>query len=76
MSLRDPSSSAIQGVLFDLDGTLLDTAEDLVAAANWALTLEGLPPCPIDEVKPYISGGARTILGYWLNKKSQKKARL
>ena len=73
MRLRDPSTSAIQGVLFDLDGTLLDTAEDLVAAANWALTLEGLPPCPIDEVKPYISGGARTILGYWLVKTLEKR---
>jgi phosphoglycolate phosphatase len=64
---------AIAGVLFDLDGTLLDTAPDLVAAANRALGEEGLPPCPLDEAKPYISGGARTMLGYWLVKTVEKR---
>lgn len=62
------SRPPIGAVLFDLDGTLLDTAPDLVASANWSLAQEGLPPCPLDEAKPYISGGARTILGYWLVK--------
>ncbi len=60
------TSSPIRGILFDLDGTLLDTAPDLVAAANWALAQEGLPPCPVDETRPHISGGARSMLGYWL----------
>ena len=65
--------SSIQAVLFDLDGTLLDTAQDLVASANWALEAEGLSPCPIEEAKPYISGGARTILGYWLVKHVEQR---
>ena len=68
MRQRDPSIGTIEGVLFDLDGTLLDTAADLVAAAHWALSMAGLPACPIDEVKPHISGGARSMLGYWLVK--------
>jgi phosphoglycolate phosphatase len=60
-------------VLFDLDGTLLDTAADLVASANWALAEEGLPPCPLEETKPYISGGARTMLEYWLVKHVEQR---
>jgi len=68
-----PSRPTIRAVLFDLDGTLLDTAHDLIASANWALEAEGLPPCPIEESKPYISGGARTILGYWLVKQIEQR---
>ena len=63
----------IAGVLFDLDGTVLDTAPDLVASANWALVTEGLPPCPLDEAKPYISGGARTMLSYWIVKTVEQR---
>jgi phosphoglycolate phosphatase len=49
-------------VLFDLDGTLADTAPDLGAAVN-ALRLErGLEPLAIDEVRSYASSGARGML--------------
>ncbi len=68
-----PARPTIRGVLFDLDGTLLDTALDLIASANWALEAEGLPRCPVEEAKPYISGGARTILGYWLVKQVEQR---
>ncbi len=67
--LREP----VNAVLFDLDGTVLDTAPDLVASANWALLSEGLPPCPIAEARPYISGGARTMLGYWVVKTVEQR---
>ena len=33
-------------VVFDLDGTLVDTAPDLIAALNFVLDREGLPPVP------------------------------
>ncbi len=56
----------VSAVLFDLDGTLLDTAPDLIFALNAALAEAGLPICPEDEVKPYISGGARAMLAYAL----------
>lgn len=52
----------IRGVLFDLDGTLLDTAPDLVAAVNAALQHGGYPPRPPDELKPLISEGAPAML--------------
>ena len=67
------SVKPVAAVLFDLDGTLLDTAPDLAAAFNAALTEEGLPPCPVEEIKPYISGGAQAMLGYWLVKTVEKR---
>ena len=44
-------------VLFDLDGTLVDTAADLAGAVNRALKTIGRPPVPIDVVKSMIGGG-------------------
>jgi phosphoglycolate phosphatase len=38
-------------IAFDLDGTLVDTAPDLVGALNMILAEEGLPPLPFDEVR-------------------------
>jgi phosphoglycolate phosphatase len=47
---------------FDLDGTLLDTTADLAAAVNHALALAGRPTLTIEEVRPMIGGGSRTML--------------
>lgn len=47
---------------FDLDGTLLDTAEDLAAAVNHALALAGRARVPPEEVRGLIGGGARRML--------------
>jgi phosphoglycolate phosphatase len=44
-------------VVFDLDGTLIDSAADLASALNYALGLRKLPPFPIDQVKEMIGGG-------------------
>lgn len=49
-------------VAFDLDGTLVDTAPDLVAALNVVLTSEGLPPVPFDSARKMIGSGARKML--------------
>ena len=49
-------------LLFDLDGTLADTAPDLCAAMNYVLSTKGLEPVPIEIVKGMIGGGARMIL--------------
>ena len=46
------------GILFDLDGTLLDTLEDLVDATNHALAVFGYPPRTIREVRRFIGNGA------------------
>jgi phosphoglycolate phosphatase len=47
---------------FDLDGTLVDSAEDLRHAANAALAEIGLPPLSPEQIRPAIGGGARRML--------------
>jgi phosphoglycolate phosphatase len=47
---------------FDLDGTLLDTHEDLGAAVNHALALVERPPVPVSEIEQLIGGGAKKML--------------
>jgi phosphoglycolate phosphatase len=49
-------------VLFDLDGTLVDTAPDLAAAVNRMLTARNRPPLPLAELRPVASHGARGLL--------------
>lgn len=49
-------------VLFDLDGTLVDTAPDLIACFNQALQLHQLPTVDEASVKPYISFGAMAMI--------------
>lgn len=54
-------------VLFDLDGTLADSAPDLAATANLARERRGLPPLPYLELRPYSTQGARGLLKAGLN---------
>ena len=47
---------------FDLDGTLVETHEDLVGTLNRMLDLKGLPPAPMESARNLIGGGARALL--------------
>lgn len=58
MSLPTP-----RAILFDLDGTLADTAPDLAAAMNRLRIERGLPPTPYDLMRPAASAGARGLIG-------------
>jgi phosphoglycolate phosphatase len=49
-------------VVFDLDGTLVDTAPDLCASLNHALGTLGRPPVPADDVRHMVGHGARKLL--------------
>jgi phosphoglycolate phosphatase len=49
-------------IIFDLDGTLVDTAPDLIATLNVILGREGLPAVPEDEARTLIGHGARRML--------------
>ena len=51
------------GVFFDLDGTLADTAPDLVAATNQLLSARNLPVKPYEQLRPCASAGARGLIG-------------
>jgi phosphoglycolate phosphatase len=54
---------AIRGVLFDLDGTLIDSAPDLGAAVNRMRVSRGLAELPHSALRPHASHGARGLVG-------------
>jgi N-acetyl-D-muramate 6-phosphate phosphatase len=53
----------IVAVLFDLDGTLIDSAPDLGAAADLMRVQRGMPSLPLDAYRPMAGAGARGMLG-------------
>ena len=53
----------VQAVLFDLDGTLIDSAPDLGAAADKMRVERGLPSLPLETYRPMAGAGARGMLG-------------
>ncbi|OUM03429.1 HAD-IA family hydrolase [Variovorax sp. JS1663] len=57
------TTAAIQAVLFDLDGTLIDSAPDLGAAADQMRVDRGLASLPLERYRPMAGSGARGMLG-------------
>jgi phosphoglycolate phosphatase len=53
----------VDAVLFDLDGTLVDSAPDLAGAANDLRAVHALPPLPFEVLRPMVGAGARGMLG-------------
>jgi len=54
--------TSIRTVVFDLDGTLVDTAPDLINALNFILEREGMPPVPLHAARTMIGAGARKLI--------------
>lgn len=54
--------SRLHGVLIDLDGTLMDTAPDLAAAANRMRADFGLPPLPLERIAAFVGKGAEVLV--------------
>ena len=50
------------GILWDLDGTLLDTLEDLRDGVNYALARHGLPPRTLEEIRRFVGNGASNLI--------------
>lgn len=59
--------NSIKAILFDLDGTLLDTATDLGRALNHLLEEEALPPLPIEAIRPAAGAGSAGLLKLGMN---------
>lgn len=53
--------TAYETVVFDLDGTLLDTLEDLMISTNAALAAHGMPERTLDEVRRFVGNGAALL---------------
>jgi phosphoglycolate phosphatase len=54
--------TSIRTIVFDLDGTLVDTAPDLISALNFVLEREGMAPVPLRQARNLIGAGARRLL--------------
>jgi 2-phosphoglycolate phosphatase len=60
--IKSEITQMIRTVLFDLDGTLADTAPDLAHALNILLGEKGKPPLPYDTIRPEVSHGATALI--------------
>lgn len=67
------ASANISAFLFDLDGTLVDTAPDLIAALNSVLQLNQLSPIPYATLRPLVSNGADALISYGFGENLPKK---
>jgi phosphoglycolate phosphatase len=56
------SRASVEAVLFDLDGTLVDSAPDLAGAANELRQAHGLQAIPFEQLRPMVGSGARGML--------------
>ncbi len=51
-----------EAIIFDLDGTLLDTLRDLRVSVNYALTLHGYPERSLEEIRTFVGNGVRNLM--------------
>jgi phosphoglycolate phosphatase len=65
-------------LVFDLDGTLAETAPDLIDALNYVLAGDGIAPVPVDAARALVGAGARALIerGYALGGRALTRARL
>ncbi|MFQ9601621.1 MAG: HAD hydrolase-like protein, partial [Flavonifractor plautii] len=49
-------------VIFDLDGTLLNTLQDLADSTNYALALQGMPARTLEEVRRFVGNGVGRLI--------------
>lgn len=61
MSDPNPAARFPAGALFDLDGTLLDSAPDMLATVNRMLAIRDRPPLALADIRPVVSRGARAM---------------
>ncbi len=59
---QPPDLGGLNTFIFDLDGTLLDTLDDLAAATNYALRTHGMPEHSRDDVRRFVGNGVRLLM--------------
>jgi phosphoglycolate phosphatase len=59
---RARGATPVRGVIFDLDGTLIDSREDIARAVNHALTLHGFVELPLETISGYVGDGAVKLI--------------
>jgi len=69
---RKTNSPEIACVLFDLDGTLLDTAPDLLNALNHVLASEGQNPMQLSQIRHLVSHGSKAVLDFAFGGQSEQ----
>ena len=62
MSARQSAGKSAATIIFDLDGTLVETAPDLVATLNVVLAREGMAPVPYEIARNFVGGGAKLMI--------------
>jgi phosphoglycolate phosphatase len=63
VSISDKANRPIpEAILFDLDGTLLDSAPDMLAAVNRLLAAHGMDRMTLERIRPHVSKGSRAML--------------
>jgi len=74
--MPDPAPQPL--LVFDLDGTLANTAADLIGTLNVILSAEGLEPIPLSQARSIVGAGARMLIarGFALNGRQVSEARL
>ena len=63
-------------IVFDLDGTLLDSLEDLADSANWVLEQHGFPTHPVDAYRYFVGDGVRKLIERILPQEERTEARI
>ncbi len=60
---KQPAITASAAVVFDMDGTLLDTIDDIADSMNAVLGLMGLPPLPVERYRDFVGDGIDALAG-------------
>ena len=63
-------------IVFDLDGTLLNSLEDLADSANWVLEQHGFPTHPVDAYRYFVGDGVRKLIERILPQEERTEARI
>ena len=61
---QETAKKKIQTVIFDLDGTLLNTIEDLTDSVNAVCTQYGYPVYPVETIKSYVGNGTKEFMNH------------